>query len=460
LTAEIVIVNRYGVALATDSAITLAGAGTYRTFASGNKLFALAPHIAVGVMFYGSPSFSDVPWEAVVKTYRQRREIGPELPTLRDYAEDFVSFLSEEAVVPSTLGQDSAMRMVATYYEEILRQINHLVRTHILAKGHVPVSFIDELAIRVVTSHLQEWQAGGEHAQLCPYATELRSVIDEKFRKQLQELQQEIFEHHTVLLEEGDLTELAKMLVTQHLAGFDPVGCSGIVIAGFGAQDMFPAVMAYHVWGRLGRILMCAPDPLNSHAVAGPDDAFVIPFAQPGGLERLLGCDPQTRTFLGELVLKVQGKPVWDDADAPPPPVADHGPLGPRADARLLDPAVVDLVDAGTIRLRELFHEPILRTVACMPKEELVEMAGLCVALASFLKTVSLEDGPNSVVGPVDVAVISKGDGFIWIKRKHYFDSSLNPRFLQSRHGSKDVLRTERGRTTELRGGSDADRAA
>ena len=32
----------------------------------------------------------------------------------------------------------------------------------------------------------------------------------------------------------------------------------------------------------------------------------------------------------------------------------------------------------------------------------------------------------ESVGGPVDVAIFSKGDGFIWIKRKHYFAPALN----------------------------------
>jgi hypothetical protein len=30
--------------------------------------------------------------------------------------------------------------------------------------------------------------------------------------------------------------------------------------------------------------------------------------------------------------------------------------------------------------------------------------------------------------------IISKGDGFIWIKRKHYFDPRLNPRFFARRN--------------------------
>jgi hypothetical protein len=37
----------------------------------------------------------------------------------------------------------------------------------------------------------------------------------------------------------------------------------------------------------------------------------------------------------------------------------------------------------------------------------------------------------ETVGGPVDVAIISKYDGFIWIKRKHYFDKKQNPFFRQ-----------------------------
>lgn len=38
----------------------------------------------------------------------------------------------------------------------------------------------------------------------------------------------------------------------------------------------------------------------------------------------------------------------------------------------------------------------------------------------------------ENVGGPVDVAVISKGDGFVWIKRKHYFRPELNQHFFDN----------------------------
>lgn len=67
--------------------------------------------------------------------------------------------------------------------------------------------------------------------------------------------------------------------------------------------------------------------------------------------------------------------------------------------------------------------------VEFLPKEELAEMAESLVSLTSLRYRMSTED--DTVGGPIDVAVISKGDGFIWIKRKHYFDPKLNLRYLQ-----------------------------
>jgi len=66
--------------------------------------------------------------------------------------------------------------------------------------------------------------------------------------------------------------------------------------------------------------------------------------------------------------------------------------------------------------------------VASLPKDELGAMAESLVNLTKFKRRVSIER--ETVGGPIDVAVITKGDGFVWMKRKHYFDAGLNPRFI------------------------------
>jgi hypothetical protein len=70
---------------------------------------------------------------------------------------------------------------------------------------------------------------------------------------------------------------------------------------------------------------------------------------------------------------------------------------------------------------------PVESVVAVLPKEELAEMAEALVSLTSLKRKMSQQD--ESVGGPIDVALISKGDGLVWVRRKHYFPSELNPHF-------------------------------
>jgi hypothetical protein len=69
-------------------------------------------------------------------------------------------------------------------------------------------------------------------------------------------------------------------------------------------------------------------------------------------------------------------------------------------------------------------------TVAALPKDDLAGFAETLVNLTLFKRKVSLD--AETVGGPIDVALISKGDGFIWIKRKHYFKPELNNSFFSN----------------------------
>jgi hypothetical protein len=71
---------------------------------------------------------------------------------------------------------------------------------------------------------------------------------------------------------------------------------------------------------------------------------------------------------------------------------------------------------------------PVLRMVTVLPKDELAAMAEALVNLTAFKRRIT--ESRETVGGPIDVAVISKGDGFIWVKRKHYFPPELNQHFF------------------------------
>src|SRR5271155_371522 len=80
------------------------------------------------------------------------------------------------------------------------------------------------------------------------------------------------------------------------------------------------------------------------------------------------------------------------------------------------------------------YVEPVISAVGFLSKDMLAEVAESLVSLTSFKRRVTINSA-ETVGGPVDVAVISKGDGFIWIKRKHYFKPELNEHFFRNYFG-------------------------
>ncbi len=62
MTAEVAVINRGGVALAADSAVTIDRGGTVKIFQTENKLFELSETKPIGLMIYNNTDFF---WSAV-----------------------------------------------------------------------------------------------------------------------------------------------------------------------------------------------------------------------------------------------------------------------------------------------------------------------------------------------------------------------------------------------------------
>jgi hypothetical protein len=104
------------------------------------------------------------------------------------------------------------------------------------------------------------------------------------------------------------------------------------------------------------------------------------------------------------------------------------------ATRKLIGDAATAAIDSVGARIKKIqsanFSRPIMQMVSLLPKDELPHLAESLVALTSLKRHVSRD--AETVGGPIDVCLISKGDGFIWIKRKHYFKLELNPQFTRN----------------------------
>jgi hypothetical protein len=154
----------------------------------------------------------------------------------------------------------------------------------------------------------------------------------------------------------------------------------------------------------------------------------VIPFAQREMVDTFIsGIDPDFRRAIAENISKSLKK-------APIELLANCGVKLTAAQESALSSGLDGEAKKFTQAIREVqqqnFAQPVLSSVSALPIDELASMAEALVSLTSFKRKVTMV--PESVGGPVDVAVISKGDGFIWIKRKHYFKAELNHQYFQN----------------------------
>jgi predicted nuclease with TOPRIM domain len=93
-----------------------------------------------------------------------------------------------------------------------------------------------------------------------------------------------------------------------------------------------------------------------------------------------------------------------------------------------------DLRDKTMHELKEESRQESEDAVMFMAKPDLANFAEALVNITAVRRRASLET--ESVGGPIDVAVISRDDGFVWVKRKHYFERDLNPRFFARKYGT------------------------
>jgi hypothetical protein len=121
------------------------------------------------------------------------------------------------------------------------------------------------------------------------------------------------------------------------------------------------------------------------------------------------------------------------------PPV---GEVAVAARVQKLNESVAIATDKALTRWRDemvpaykrLFARDVQNVIFLMSKQELAFLAQELVNLTSVKRKFS--SVIESVGGPIDVAVISRIDGFVWVRRKHYFEPNLNPRYFQRKFGT------------------------
>ncbi len=420
MTAEIAVLNRHAVAMAADSAVTVGPTGSQKVYNSVNKLFMLSKYAPVGVMIYGSAHLTEMPWETCIKAFR--RQLGTtRLPHLEDYWQQFLKFIqSASSMFPSGHQEQQVKTAARSIFTSILSSLKRAVDER-TASGPVTVFQLRSLLRKAIDAEVDRWT----NAQRLPgrtdaYGRRIASTWSAIIASAIDDIFNNLPMSTTT---RRKLEQLPGIMFTRDRF---PDSASGLVIAGFGEEDYFPSLVSFDIEGIVLQKLKYRQR--TSHSVAIGDDACIAPFAQ-GEMVYLFmeGIDPNFRRLIDTAMNGF--------LTALPNAVASALPLTParqRITRRKLEVLSSKLAaDFGALLTKYAVDRhvtPVINSVAILPKEELAAMAESLVHLTSLKRRVTMD--AETVGGPIDVAVISKGDGFIWIKRKHYFDQVTNPHFL------------------------------
>ncbi|MET3818475.1 hypothetical protein ACVK00_005693 [Burkholderia sp. PvR073] len=421
MTCEVAVLNRLAVALAADSAVTFtspaAGAEQY-TFATGaNKIFQLAKAAPVGVMLYNAADLQEVPWELVIKSFRS--EVGDTRDTLSDYATSLVDYIRDHTALFPPAHREKHFRQLAAggFFRLLDKALT--VYPALIQNGQPDVlqatmrTFMEtEIALNAATP------LGSQFTDA--------DVVDAKTRQRAW-LAHEIADylgvpgqhHHLATVVDADafadvVIESLYRFYHWHFDG----QYSGIVVAGYGEKEYLPSYIEIRYYGFLLDKLIAVE--YSKKAIDHNVDAHIDAFAMKSMVQTFMsGFAPEVfNTVTNLFTTHAEGLIAGLNLD---PAVAAGVP-------QRIEQAKRDFSQAWTRQTWNSHYAPLNSVISGLPPSEMAELAETLVVLESLKEKVTQRT--QSVGGPVDVAVITRSEGLVWIKRKHYFRADLNPRYF------------------------------
>ncbi len=415
MTSEVVLLNKDAIVIAADSAVTVGRDPHPRYSKSANKIFDASANGNLAMAIFSGAEIDGVPWELAIKQFRAADSVNPQRPTVKDYVPAAIQFL-----------QANTLMFPADWLEEKLKTklaVAGLQMLDDVKKVHPDI----EDGNRAQEDAASLWAAAvaGCRQELAglQLAGGLSDANYQVVRSRIAELAPSVYEYvpngvHR-LVTPVEFCDLA--IEYAFRAPHYVFSSTGVIFAGYGATQIFPAFHSVTVYGHIGSEI-CYTDA-DEHVMDHSKGAWIQPFAKVSMIQRFTdGFDYKQQNLLRESIInsmatfssRLGEKNILIDSEVSIPlmnEIADHA-----------------VSSWKTENYKENFH-PLRRVLNSLSVQEMAELAETLLVLESLRERVT---SPSETVGgPVDVAAITKADGLVWIRRKHYFEPELNLRYLE-----------------------------
>lgn len=422
MTAIVGTLNKRGIAIAADSAATYSTSAMNKITNNANKIFELSKKHPVGIAIYNNLDFHGIPWEVIFKTYRDVHLRERSFPMLKEYAEDFWTYLHSFVLTKVSIEDQKAQ--IAYLAHQLKEESIATAKDNLKLKKldfdstslfNEIIQFLTKLSVDYkLHSRTSEFNSY-EISQFQDYASEVIDSI-------LSDLTQDSACPKT--FRETFLSTLFSIITADTIVYLSQ---TGLVFWGYGEEELFPSYYHYEVSLAFDNKIKYVE--LSNYEVSNQKNACVAPFAQTDVANTVVrGIDQKLRDTINNNLQNAFNdfrNNIVDVLFKASAPETLLDALRNIDISNQTTPFISFLNDY----IQKNYIDKLLNTVAFLSKEDLADMAESLVRMTCLKRHITTDE--ESVGGPVDVAVITKGDGFIWIKRKHYFDRELNPHYFE-----------------------------
>lgn len=424
MTAVVGLLNKHGVALAADSAVTRNSSSNEKITKNGNKILRLSNVIPVSVMLTGNDYYIGNLWNLVVKHYRKYR--GDVVhATVEACMHDFFSHIATSQI----FWDDSYIKSwVRCSFEEVFNEAYGSLDWEIKIVKDNGLFAKPKAVVGALVKELSEMRKFAVNSGIGPqfqdYTLEqfkeyVESVLDEYIK----ELSEEDEENPFKTIYPIDFLDRIKdqlVLTTMAVLTSRKKGDSAatLVFSGYGAEQDYPSLVSANVYEGLDHRVNYHVRPEDIVCISDDKPVAFCPFAQS---DVIRGIFRELHKDFGHAVTFYTKKFYTSVADILfPEKMYDSEFLSMLSEVKK-DDLVKKFIKNTRRQLDKNQHEweKVLETYDV---RQMADLAESLIDLTGFQRILTFSD--EGVGGPVDVAVITKNEGFNWINHKRWYENN------------------------------------
>ena len=426
MTAVVAILNKKGVALAADSAVTRTKGRNEKVTKNGNKMIRLSNVVPICVMLTGNGSFLRTQWDIIIRHYRQHRgDIKHE--TVEACMHDFFRYIADNNLF---VDQEFVLHRTKMELSYLFKSIDGNINENIKKRDEdgcltSPRSY-QRAFVKLLNQYSKSWLKNGVCPQFTDYALE---KFDEYTKNIFVEFFEENCYNEDVFFQFGRipqevLTSLHEPLARTLLIRLttrrdDDEDRANLIFSGYGDKQDYPSLVSTIVCEGFDNRVNYHVQPSDIIYISDKRPVAICPFAQADVINSIL--TGSHRNFIRQVADVVNNSfDSWNNFffDSIEDDDIDFIEFREKLEEVKTDDLLHDFYKQMN-RNQDTSRHQWVKALENYDLQSMAALAESLIDLTGFHRILTFQQ--EGVGGPVDVAVISKSDGYVWLNRKSWY---------------------------------------